>query len=1602
MAHKYPHKIIPQKQDLDTETRYMGEGTMPEILNGRLGTSDEQAQRIWENIRGTKEVVFELPEGINKCIGWCEDVKNQRLYYLVWNSLGYNGIYAYQPQDTNEKIKLLFGDTPDNKVLDFSEFHLATVKLHDSKYIKWVEHNYNPPRCIRLDWCYVTKKSWIIDDLPGLSDYHVLIDGEIISMGKASLDVFFDIDDCDCMKVTQKDVQWHGQTMQAEIKDGVALNFYDLPHNERQIDYVKYPLSLAPKVNLQVDGKFRRNLIGGNTWQFRAQLKYTDGTYSAWSPYSKMVDTTDRCSSNYNSIVIDYNDPIFDLFNDLQQLQTIEKVILGYRNTNIGKLYKFAEISVCDLRKDEFKYTFYNDIYAEIIDDITEQKQYDCVPLQAGELEIIADRVGFADITENYDGDCGNFELDVKFYPKKTGKVATVRTKIRIQNFFMTKHGDNQPIARFSDSSGPDGTNKDYTSTVFGGMPGMGNDDLPDRYDQYLPDGGWWGYLRGTDFKGLSKQIKIDGIDYYNADRGIIDLRTNDNRIHFDTAVSSGKKVYSILDINDVPYGTYIFCLASHLVSEPIDGSDKLGYGKYYDASNNLFQKTSTQVIGIKENGVYKDKVTEFMFTIDDTTVVNGVFTLPDFYIQDVTKRDEAVRHGSAMVNGYVLDNDGFSGGNTTLEKFAEGTPVELADFKAYIKIAGFGSGEDFHFEINRRKTDHNGFYFSADNFDDVLQRDIHFRTQVRDVGMPDEDFINTSENIYKGRLTSIYDGTAEALPNNNLTVGFTRNVHINIPNYNPNITKYNRTHIKGVIRNQSGAPLQGITIVCTDTGRVEISGQDGSYDLVVYVNSGGQTRKGTLIFYDERGCITKDFTLRSFDITLGSGAYNNTHAYPLDLVINTDDIGLSYFLKNGDVYDFGMTYMDRANRKNTVQFNEKKHRLRLPFTTEYIKDYLPQLTTDADGVPINATTKANGYFEVSVIFKEQPPIWTTHALILRTPGQVYESYVQMVVSDVKYVEKYDTKIVDNETVEDITETTYGSSTANEIYLDLQTSFAEYQKRNSESKKGWAFEKGDRLRFILKSDGTLREFVDVEIKEQRGNYFVIPVMDSLDEIKKGEVVEVLRIKTKTEKHLFYEIGEYNKVLNPYTPLRAWENTTVVLNTGDAYRRNRKMYAKNDDGNTTYIHEVEDPSPSDRTILKDNDIGRPDFVNSNYKQLRREDVIRFSGQYISESLINNSHSFAGLDEVVVTGGKGAITIMDSYDDVLFVAQYDRCHTRHINKTTAFLGDGQEVVYNSDRFLSAPYYMSENAGCRNKESHQRKENGCLFFDTHRGVIWEYNKQAGLQNTSGYDQRYKRSGLQERYYNALSAIFKLIPDELHVLIVKCQGGYDFKNTEYNLTILPIDISLNADLSYLNGTGSGSNIGDNDPQFKKYTTALSTIKVDGKTNIYSDKWNAWFGFRSYQPEMYASIGRDLLSFVGGKLYENEKGDKYVEFYGVKYKQVITPVFNKNPSDLKKFQNFSIESNERWSNPLVKVFNSRAFRDIESNTPDAMIKQQNGGFNAAFLKDTNTPNKDLALYNGNDLVGETLMIRLENESDNHVLLFAVNIYADYMPRSNF
>ena len=62
---KYPNNGINR----DDDGRYLKINDSRYILNTRAGSSEDNNVGAIENIKGTTEVNFDLPDGVNKCIG---------------------------------------------------------------------------------------------------------------------------------------------------------------------------------------------------------------------------------------------------------------------------------------------------------------------------------------------------------------------------------------------------------------------------------------------------------------------------------------------------------------------------------------------------------------------------------------------------------------------------------------------------------------------------------------------------------------------------------------------------------------------------------------------------------------------------------------------------------------------------------------------------------------------------------------------------------------------------------------------------------------------------------------------------------------------------------------------------------------------------------------------------------------------------------------------------------------------------------------------------------------------------------------------------------------------------------------------------------------------------------------------------------------------------------------------------------------------------------------------------------------------------------------------------------------------------------------------
>ena len=144
MPQNFEEKYPNNGMNRDDESRYLEHGDSRFILNTRAGSSEDNNVGAIENIKGTIEVTFDLPEGRNKCIGSEGDQSVSSNFFFVWNSLGDHTIYRYLPD--SKTVRVLVRDS----LLNFSEHDLINDINVVDDMLKWRDIN-NPPRKINYE-----------------------------------------------------------------------------------------------------------------------------------------------------------------------------------------------------------------------------------------------------------------------------------------------------------------------------------------------------------------------------------------------------------------------------------------------------------------------------------------------------------------------------------------------------------------------------------------------------------------------------------------------------------------------------------------------------------------------------------------------------------------------------------------------------------------------------------------------------------------------------------------------------------------------------------------------------------------------------------------------------------------------------------------------------------------------------------------------------------------------------------------------------------------------------------------------------------------------------------------------------------------------------------------------------------------------------------------------------------------------------------------------------------------------------------------------------------------------------------------------------------
>lgn len=100
-----------------------------------------------------------FPAGQNVCIGAYENVEKNSVFFLLWNSNGYHGVYSLNGSDNS--IMQICGDDPDSPVLDFDRNHLITGIGMIGDILTWTD-NRKPQRYINVTRQYPTLNDQLI------------------------------------------------------------------------------------------------------------------------------------------------------------------------------------------------------------------------------------------------------------------------------------------------------------------------------------------------------------------------------------------------------------------------------------------------------------------------------------------------------------------------------------------------------------------------------------------------------------------------------------------------------------------------------------------------------------------------------------------------------------------------------------------------------------------------------------------------------------------------------------------------------------------------------------------------------------------------------------------------------------------------------------------------------------------------------------------------------------------------------------------------------------------------------------------------------------------------------------------------------------------------------------------------------------------------------------------------------------------------------------------------------------------------------------------------------------------------------------------------
>jgi hypothetical protein len=389
--------------------------------------------------------------------------------------------------------------------------------------------------------------------------------------------------------------------------------------------------------------------------------------------------------------------------------------------------------------------------------------------------------------------------------------------------------------------------------------------------------------------------------------------------------------------------------------------------------------------------------------------------------------------------------------------------------------------------------------------------------------------------------------------------------------------------------------------------------------------------------------------------------------------------------------------------------------------------------------------------------------------------------------------------------------------------------------------------------------------------------------------------------------------------------------------------------------------VETKSVSDYYDSSGSSEGRSIVVNVNARQQRRN-ILRYGGEYKDDSSLNYLFRFPSSNIVKLDDRYGRIYSIHQIGDTLKVIQRNKVSSYYLGRQLGKDASGNNTLVYSDDIIGDANKYEEEYGTTHFRSCQKMLRTSYFVDAN-------NCEVVRDSPNGLFPIGSSAKMNKYFKDKISFMQSLSNYDI-------VAGVDKGNRMYYVTFID----------------------------KQSTFAGIYSDLYSETIRFSEDDNAWKSFHSFTPELYGNIGEDtFVSFRRGNIWlHNSTSVDRNNYYGVKRYPYVHIHCNQEPLNNKLWLSLAVHSSGSWS--------ASADGDVEiaptSKYPYGMkskiidFTNEEGIYVADFLCDLLTNASSLTdydihdLYNGRDLVGKEITIKINSSSANGVDLAFVVINA--------